>query len=696
MTPSESIRFVVCVNNVRYPASLELHEIYRVLHDEKAESDGDLRIVDESGEDYLYPAEYFVAPESFRSPISLLQSRKDLGCDLRRQRAGYEKISSPETNKGPTPMGKECRSYDGRSTETRDAEPQVEMTQQEPLPMFDYCDIVGDFARSTAQERGAVFTRPEVVEFILDLSGYTVEQPLHQFRLLEPAFGNGDFLVAAVGRLLNAYEHWREDQGDIVQDLSGTIRAVELHHDSILKTRVELLALLRAHGASEQDANKLLAEWLIEGDFLLVNLPWNFTHVVGNPPYVRHEQVPAILMSEYRARYSTIYDRADLYVPFFERCLSHLESGGTLGFICSDRWMKNKYGGPLRAMVAHHYRLASYVDMVDTPAFHSNVIAYPAITTIKRERSGPTRIAHRPQVDSESLTELAQLMRADTIPAGRGVSEIAEVANGSEPWVLQSLDQLAVARRLEADFPLLERSGCRVGIGVATGADRVFIGPFEELDVEPDRKLPLVTTRDIETGTVIWRGLAVINPFNDDGSLVDLEYYPKLSDYLERHVDTIRNRNCAKRNPRDWYRTIDRIYPDLAARPKLLIPDIKGDAHVVYEEGHLYPHHNLYFVTSEDWNLKALRTVLRSGIAKLFVSIYSTRMRGGYLRFQAQYLRRIRLPLWEDVPEAVRAALVSAADSENAQESNDAVAALYRLTVEERSAIGIDQVQGSQ
>lgn len=59
----ESARFAVCVNNAEYPASLELHKIYRVLPDEDAEVEGDLRIVDESGEDYLYPAEYFVLVE---------------------------------------------------------------------------------------------------------------------------------------------------------------------------------------------------------------------------------------------------------------------------------------------------------------------------------------------------------------------------------------------------------------------------------------------------------------------------------------------------------------------------------------------------------------------------------------------------------------------------------------------------------
>ena len=53
-------RFAVCINNSEYQASLELHKIYRVLPDPDAASDGDLRVVDESGEDYLYPAEYFV------------------------------------------------------------------------------------------------------------------------------------------------------------------------------------------------------------------------------------------------------------------------------------------------------------------------------------------------------------------------------------------------------------------------------------------------------------------------------------------------------------------------------------------------------------------------------------------------------------------------------------------------------------
>jgi len=56
-------RFAVCVNNSGYPASLELHKIYRLVPDEDAAEDGDLRVVDESGEDYFYPASHFMVVE---------------------------------------------------------------------------------------------------------------------------------------------------------------------------------------------------------------------------------------------------------------------------------------------------------------------------------------------------------------------------------------------------------------------------------------------------------------------------------------------------------------------------------------------------------------------------------------------------------------------------------------------------------
>lgn len=537
------------------------------------------------------------------------------------------------------------------------------------------------------EARGAIFTRSEVVDFILDLAGYTEDQPLHEKRLLEPSFGGGDFLLPIIQRLLSAWRAARPN-GTEVDDLGDAIRAVELHHDTFRSTYAAVVALLKREGLSNA-ATALAGRWLSQGDFLLAPLEGQFDFVVGNPPYVRPELIPAPLLAEYRSRYQTMYDRADIYIPFIERSLTALSAGGNLGFICADRWMKNRYGGPLRSLVAERFHLKVYVDMVDTPAFHSDVIAYPAITIISREGGGATRIAHRPSIDRATLTTLAGLLSAPTLPKDAGpVRELARVTNGAEPWLLESSDQMALIRRLEGAFPLLEEAGCKVGIGVATGADKAFIGDFESLDVEPDRKLPLVTTKDIMTGEVQWRGQGVINPFAESGGLVDLGEYPRLRRYLEARRDVIASRHCAKKAPANWYRTIDRITPALAARPKLLIPDIKGESHIVFEGGELYPSHNLYYVTSDDWDLRALQAVLLSAVSRLFVATYSTKMRGGFLRFQAQYLRRIRIPRWADVPEPLRRELAEAAIKRDVQACNRAVFRLYGLSHEERSALG--------
>jgi len=537
------------------------------------------------------------------------------------------------------------------------------------------------------EARGAIFTRSEVVDFILDLAGYTEDQPLHKMRLLEPSFGGGDFLLPIVSRLLIA---WRaaNGTGDALVDLGNAIRAVELHHDTFRSTYAAVVALLKREGLSAK-ATALAELWLSQGDFLLNPLDGQFDFVVGNPPYVRQELIPAPLLAEYRRRYQTMYDRADLYIAFIERSLAALSKGGSLGFICSDRWMKNRYGGPLRSLVAKQFHLKIYIDMVDTSAFHSEVIAYPAITIICRETPGATRIAHCQSINRAALATLANTLRASTLPKDVGlVRELARVPNGAEPWLLGSSDQMALIRKLEQQFPSLEETGCKVGIGVATGADKVFIGDFGALDVEPDRKTPLVTTSDIMSGEVEWRGQYVINPFVDGGSLVDLRDYPRLRLYLEARREVIAGRHCAQKSPANWYRTIDRITPALAKKPKLLIPDIKGEAHIVFEGGELYPHHNLYYVTSEAWDLRALQAVMLSAVTRLFISTYSTKMRGGYLRFQAQYLRRIRIPHWADVPRTLRLDLAEAATKRDLQACNRAVFKLYGLNHEERSALG--------
>lgn len=544
-------------------------------------------------------------------------------------------------------------------------------------------------AQNEITSRGAIYTRSEVVNFILDLVGYTDDRALYQMSLLEPSFGDGDFLLVVVKRLVNSWRKNKYINNLNLDVLLNSIRAIEIHKNTFESTRFKLIEQLKNENFTSNQAIQLVDNWLIKDDFLLTSINQPFDFVVGNPPYVRQELIDTNLILKYRSLYKTIYDRADLYIPFIERSLSLLSTKGSLGFICADRWMKNKYGSPLRKFISDNFHLQIYVDMTDTDSFHSNVIAYPAVSIITKKLGKYTRIAHQPEISSHTLSNLSRLILSENIPQDcSSVRELAGVVNGYEPWILESKDQTDLIRRIENNFPLLEEVGCKVGIGVATGADRIFIGKHDELDIETDRKIPLATTKDIISGKMHWINQVVINPFEDSGKLVDLEKYPKLKKYLEDHKEIISARHCAKKNPSNWYRTIDRITPSLLAQKKLLIPDIKGQAHIVYEDGNFYPHHNLYYVISKEWDLHALQAVLMSSLTKLFISTYSTKMKGGFLRFQAQYIRRVRLPLWETVHEAVRNDLIKAAKERDLFMCNQATFRLYQLTIEEQTILG--------
>lgn len=553
-------------------------------------------------------------------------------------------------------------------------------TTQELFPVVAFVGAAVERMKSASDaERGAIFTKVEVVDFMLDLIGYTADRPLWKLRLLEPSFGGGDFLLRAIERLLASAT--RDKVG--AEELRSVICGVELHRDSFEATSQKVQALLLTSGFSQVEAAALTDHWLINADFLLEPFDSDFDFVVGNPPYVRQELIPAEMLAEYRKRYATLYDRADLYVPFMERSLQLLQSDGQMSFICSDRWMKNRYGGPLRRMISDGYTMRYYVDMVGTAAFQTDVVAYPAITVIAQGiLDEKVRIAHQPEISKTALSYLCKAMRG--VPTGFNgtVAEAAVKPQGAEPWLLESDAQpsLELVRRLEAMFPILEESGCSVGIGVATGADKIYIGPLDELDVEDERKLPLVTTRDILTGSVQWRGLGVVNPFEESGALADFTRYPRFAAYMQKHQDILLKRHCAQRANGSWYRTIDRITPSLAQMPKLLIPDIKGEANIALDESGLYPHHNLYYITSREWPLLALQRVLMSGIARLFVRAYSTKMRGGCLRFQAQYLRRIRLPRWENVPPDAQQILSQQSGDVTPTAIQHAVAMTYCLT----------------
>ena len=492
-----------------------------------------------------------------------------------------------------------------------------------------------------------MFTRRWVVDLVLDLVAYTEDRDLAPLRLVEPACGAGSFLAVVAARVgQSCRKHDRN-----LLDAQDAVRAFDLLPHNVAVARSQVESVLIADGWGRAAAAQISRAWIRQADYLLdEECAEPADVIVGNPPYVRLENVADVRTAQYRQAWATMTGRADLYVGFFEAALASLRAEGVLGFICADRWMRNQYGRELRRLVADEHAVDVIVSMHDVDAFDSQVSAYPAITVLRKGAQGRVVAA---QTDRTFTEEGARQLYAwirngeDGNVNGRGftATRLPHWFSGGDLWPSASPERLRILENLTDRFVALgdRASGVRVGIGVATGADKVFITKDDFL-VEADRLLPLAMVRDVRSGVLRWSGCYLVNPWDNEGKLVDLSGYPQLAAYLATHETTLRDRHVGRRQPNNWYRTIDKIDSELTARAKLLIPDMNLRSEPVLDPGGCYPHHNLYFISSDVWDLQVLGGLLISKVAEAFVDAYAVKMRGGTLRFQAQYLRRIPLP----------------------------------------------------
>lgn len=518
-----------------------------------------------------------------------------------------------------------------------------------------------------SQSYGEVFTKRWVVDALLDLSGYTIDRDLGALTAVEPSAGSGAFLLPMIERLIVSATRQGRDLGS----LGRSVRAWELQASNVHSLRTAVRRMLINEGATDLDAHQLAHEWIIEGDFLLPEGDDLFTAeveqvkadvVVGNPPYIRFDDLGDALAAAYRRRWSTMAGRGDIYVGFFERGLGMLKPGGKLGFICADRWMRNAYGAKLRAFVSRSYAVETLWQMHDVDAFEADVSAYPAITVLaNRQQSSVTVVDTTAEFGPASARAAATFAGSGTREANGLGFKAARLPNwfeGSDLWPAGGPKEIRLLEDLNERFLTLEQTGgdTRISIGVATGADKAYLVTRESADVEPDRLTPVVMADDIRSGRLTSPRKVLINPWDDEGRLVDIKRYPRMARALARHPSVVA-RFVAKKNPDDWYRTIDKVYPGIAEKPKLLLQDMKAQITPVFEPGGLYPHHNLYYIVSTGWDLEVLGGLLLSRVAEAFIAAYGVKMRGGTLRFQAQYLRKIRVPSPEMIAADVAARL---------------------------------------
>lgn len=524
--------------------------------------------------------------------------------------------------------------------------------------------------------RGIVYTKDWVVRLVLDFAGYTTDKPLWSKVIVEPSCGNGSFLREIVCRLLQTA------QRDSVLDYDHLFKCVQcfdLDADAVEMCRLSVTETLDEYGIPHDLSRLIAKKWVQCADFLLYD-DISADFVVGNPPYLRSTEIPTEAREQYVAKFSAMTKACDIFVAFFQKGLESIRrADGVLCYICADRWMQNKYGRKLRELISSGYHIDALVRMHDVDVFEMDVSAYPAITKIDIGQGSIKYADCSASFNEDSTAELKEWFYG-RLENYSGKDFSAAVINHPQNGAVIPLANPRTLRnitKLMERCPSLEDSGVKIGIGLATGKDDVYI--VDNPDVaEEDRMLPVFSMRD-------WRKRRntadkwLVNPWNKDGSLVSLADYPRMKTYFESHRGDIASRHIARKNAGQWYRTIDKINWNIIGVPMLLFPDMAMSAEPVFSDGSRYPCHNCYWLVSNKWDIKVLGGLLMSDIAESFVDALGVKMRGGTKRFQAQYLRMIHVPEPDSISSETAAQLRDAFNANDRKAASKAALAAYRL-----------------
>lgn len=494
--------------------------------------------------------------------------------------------------------------------------------------------------RTNGNLHGSVYTKTEVVEAILDIADYFPTRNLSRLSVLDPAGGEGVFVLACLDRL---YQSSLNFNFSFVDAINENLRVYEISSDLCAIISKRIGDFLSEKGLF---SNRIKLKEIVRCEDYLLTSGERFDLIIGNPPYVRHEKIPSEKKSKYKTLFQTFSHRSDLYVCFFEKALKSLSKDGKLCFICSNRWIKNQYGQKLRSLISESFSFPLLLNLERFNAFEEDVIAYPAIGLIE---NGPKASWTR-YLEIENHDELVEALR----PNSKNSTYIKILSEG--------IKLKAQGKRSKVKLDLIETQGFKIGIGVATGADSVFIGTDLPNYIEEDLLLPILTSKDLVGGRIVWLGNYLINPFlKDSKDLVNLDDFPLLKKYLTKHKARLQGRHVSKKQPQKWFKTIDRIYPELVQHPKLLLPDFATRQVIHLDEGGYYPHHNLYYITGRSkQDLKALGTILMSDFVKDQLSTIGNKMNGGYVRWQSQNLRKLQVPVFSTMDSQYKEELASA------------------------------------
>ena len=429
---------------------------------------------------------------------------------------------------------------------------------------------------------------------------------------------------------------------------------------------------------------------------LVVKNYMEYDYVVGNPPYVRIQNLPDAQKVMMDTLYESTTGNYDIYCPFYERGIDWLNEGtGKLGFIAPNQFMVTDYGEGLRRVILNRTRIEEVYDFRDSGVFE-DATNYPAILILTKE-SGDLRLENsircvrvKANSNGEGDRELDNAI-IDSVREHRDDSgysdefiDVFDFPQGKlsarDYWAIMPPRELQVFEKLgenctdrlgdvtEAIFAGTQTSANKVYLVRPVDADRINpeqtgdtvsvipTGENREYEIETDLLCPWLKGKDIKRWRGEWSGLHVILPHyveevqgEETTKTYDPEYLqeelPLTWKYFLEHRETLEGRESGRMRGRDdWYAF---IYPKSHHRfekPKIIGAHISENSRFMLDSEGVW-----YFKTA--YGIELLDEVhdltgeiacqLNSKVLDFYFKHITTVKMGGYYEYRSQYVEEL-------------------------------------------------------
>ncbi len=418
-----------------------------------------------------------------------------------------------------------------------------------------------------------------------------------------------------------------------------------------------LIKIKECYETLENLKNSKTLEWRFEfpevlddeGDFL------GFDCIIGNPPYIRQEQIREIkplLQKQYQDFYNST---ADIYTYFFALSYHLLKEKGFNAFITSNKYARAKYGAKLRELLLKKTTIVSYMELNALKVFESATVDTSIMSFIKQDPSKESNFKYyEPTPDDKN-----DLKSARSLPMRQNALSV-------ESFIFADASFLDLRDKMESVGAPLKDWDIQINYGIKTGANEAFIITTEKRDeilnackTQEERKRtdalikPILRGKDIKRYSYEWADLWVINTHNGYTSNlkfkippIDIEKYPALKAHLDSHWDTIATRsdqgdtpyhlrNCAYLEDFEKEKI---VYGEIVQEPRFYLDN--GEC----ELGYFYAEATSFILTGE--HLRYLLGMLHS---KLITFAFKTFYAGGGLgesgyRYKKAFIERLPIP----------------------------------------------------